>query len=155
MYLEYVFAVSAFSLAVAGYIVRWILKQDSGTEQMREIANAIKIGAEAYLMRQYRTISIIAVITAILLAIGIRDPRNQWAGAYTAGGFMLGALMSNLAGYIAMYISVRTNVRAARGAMTSLDRALKLAFRGGIVFGLGVVSMSLLGLATLLLISPL
>ena len=155
MYLEYVFAVSAFSLAVAGYIVRWILKQDTGTEQMREIADAIKTGAEAYLMRQYRTISIIAVITAILLAIGIRDPTNQWAGAYTAGGFMLGALMSNLAGYVAMYISVRANVRAARGAMTSLDRALKIAFRGGIVFGLGVVSMSLLGLATLLLIYPL
>ena len=155
MYLEYVFAVSAFSLAVAGYIVTWILKQDTGTEQMREIADAIKTGAEAYLMRQYRTISIIAVITAALLAIGIRDPKNQWAGAYTAGGFMLGALMSNLAGYIAMYISVRANVRAARGAMTSLDRALKVAFRGGIVFGLGVVSMSLLGLATLLLIYPL
>jgi K(+)-stimulated pyrophosphate-energized sodium pump len=155
LYLEYVFAVSAFSLAVAGYIVTWILKQDTGTEQMREIADAIKTGAEAYLMRQYRTISIIAVITAALLAIGIRDPKNQWAGAYTAGGFMLGALMSNLAGYIAMYISVRANVRAARGAMTSLDRALKVAFRGGIVFGLGVVSMSLLGLATLLLISPL
>ena len=146
---------SAFSLAVAGYIVTWILKQDTGTEQMREIADAIKTGAEAYLMRQYRTISIIAVITAALLAIGIRDPKNQWAGAYTAGGFMLGALMSNLAGYIAMYISVRANVRAARGAMTSLDRALKVAFRGGIVFGLGVVSMSLLGLATLLLIYPL
>ena len=155
MYLEYVFAVSVFSLAVAGYIVTWILKQDTGTEQMREIADAIKVGAEAYLMRQYRTISIIAVITAILLAIGIHDPKNQWAGAYTAGGFMLGALMSNLAGYIAMYISVRANVRAARGAMTSLDRALKVAFRGGIVFGLGVVSMSLLGLATLLLIYPL
>jgi len=155
LYLEYVFAVSAFSLAVAGYIVTWILKQDTGTEQMREIADAIKTGAEAYLMRQYRTISIIAVITAALLAIGIRDPKNQWAGAYTAGGFMLGALMSNLAGYIAMYISVRANVRAARGAMTSLDRALKVAFRGGIVFGLGVVSMSLLGLATLLLIYPL
>lgn len=155
MYLEYVFAVSALSLAVAGYIVTWILKQDSGTEQMMEIANAIKVGAEAYLMRQYRTISIIAVVTAVLLAIGIRDPGNQWAGPYTAGGFMLGALMSNLAGYIAMYISVRSNVRAARGAMTSLDRALKLAFRGGVVFGLGVVSMSLLGLSTLLVISPL
>jgi K(+)-stimulated pyrophosphate-energized sodium pump len=153
--IEYVFAVSALSLAVAGYVVTWILKQDTGTEQMREISNEIKVGAETYLMRQYRTISIIAVITAVLLAIGIRDPSSQWAGAYTAGGFMLGALSSNLAGYIAMYISVRSNVRAARGAMTSLDRALKIAFRGGIVFGLAVVSLSLLGLATLLLISPL
>lgn len=155
MLIEYVFAASALSLAVAGYVVTWILKQDAGTEQMREISNAIKVGAEAYLMRQYRTISVIALITAALLAIGIRDPSSQWAGVYTAAGFMLGALSSNLAGYIAMYISVRSNVRAARGAMTSLDRALKIAFRGGIVFGLAVVSLSLFGLATLFLLSPL
>ncbi len=155
MLIEYVFAVSALSLGVAAYVVRWILSQDSGTERMKEISNAIKIGAEAYLGRQYRTISVIAIITAILLAVGIRDPNSQWAGAYTAGGFMLGALSSNLAGYIAMFISVRSNVRAARGAMTSLDRALKIAFRGGLVFGLAVVSLSLFGLATLLVLSPL
>jgi K(+)-stimulated pyrophosphate-energized sodium pump len=71
------------------------------------------------------------------------------------GGFIVGALSSNPAGYIAMYISVRSKVRAARGAMTSLDRALKIAFRGGMVFGLAVVSVSLIGLATLLLIFPL
>lgn len=155
MLIEYVFAVSALSLCVAAYIARWILSQDSGTERMKEISNAIRIGAEAYLGRQYRTISVIAIVTAILLAVGIRDPNSQWAGAYTAGGFMLGALSSNLAGYIAMFISVRSNVRAARGAMTSLDRALKIAFRGGLVFGLAVVSLSLFGLATLLVLSPL
>jgi K(+)-stimulated pyrophosphate-energized sodium pump len=151
----YVFAVSALSLAVAGYIVTWILRQDAGTERMKEIASAIRTGAEAYLARQYRTISIIAAVTAALLAVGIRSPTSQWAGPYTAAGFILGALSSNLAGYIAMYISVRSNIRAARGAMTSLDRALKIAFRGGIVFGLAVVSLSLLGLATLLVLSPL
>ncbi len=150
--IEYVFAASLLSLAVAGYIVRWILKQDSGTERMREISNAIRVGAEAYLMRQYRTISIIAIIATVLLAVGIRDPFNPWLGVETAAGFLLGALASNLAGYIAMYISVRSNVRAARGAMHSLDRALKIAFRGGIVFGLAVVSMSLLGIATLFLV---
>lgn len=155
MLIEYVFAVSALSLCVAAYIARWILSQDSGTERMKEISNAIRIGAEAYLGRQYRTISVIAIVTAILLAVGIRDSNSQWAGAYTAGGFMLGALSSNLAGYIAMFISVRSNVRAARGAMTSLDRALKIAFRGGLVFGLAVVSLSLFGLATLLVLSPL
>ncbi len=150
--IEYVFAVSFLSLLVAAYIVTWIMKQDSGTERMKEISNAIKEGAGAYLTRQYRTISIIAIITTILLAIGIRDKSNPWLGVDTAGGFLLGALASNLAGYLAMYISVRSNVRAAKGAMHSLDRALKIAFRGGVVFGLGVVSMSLLGIATLFLV---
>lgn len=148
----YVFAVSALSLAVAAYVVSWILKQDTGTDRMREISSAIKVGAEAYLARQYRTISIIAIITAVLLGVGIRDPTNQWLGVETGVGFLLGALCSNLAGYIAMYISVRSNIRTARGIMTSLDRGLKIAFRGGIVFGLAVVSMSLLGIAALFMI---
>ncbi len=152
MLIDYVFAASAVSLAVAGYIVLWIMKQDTGTPRMREIANAIKAGAEAYLGRQYRTISIIAIVATALMAIAIRDPTNPWLGVDTAAGFLLGALCSNLAGLIAMVISVRANVRAARGAMSSLDRALKIAFRGGIVFGLAVVSLSLLGISTLFLI---
>jgi K(+)-stimulated pyrophosphate-energized sodium pump len=152
MVIEYVFATSFMSLLVAFFIVNWILKQDTGTERMREISNAIKTGAEAYLARQYRTISIIALITTILLAVSIRDPTNPWLGVDTAAGFLLGALASNLAGYIAMFVSVRSNVRAAKGAMQSLDRALKIAFRGGIVFGLAVVSLSLLGISTLFLI---
>ena len=152
MLIDYVFAVSALSLAVAGYTVTWIMKQDTGTARMREISSAIKAGAQAYLARQYRTISIIAIIATILMAVGIRSPSNSWLGVDTAGGFLLGAVCSNLAGYIAMYISVRSNVRAARGAMSSLDRALKIAFRGGVVFGLAVVSMSLLGISTLFLV---
>ncbi|MGD0177449.1 MAG: sodium-translocating pyrophosphatase [Candidatus Bathyarchaeia archaeon] len=150
--LVYVFIVSGLSLAVAGYIATWIMKQDTGTARMREISSAIKDGAEAYLARQYRTISIIAIIATALMAVGIRNPTNAWLGVDTAGGFLLGAVCSNLAGYIAMYISVRSNVRAARGAMSSLDRALKVAFRGGVVFGLAVVSMSLLGISTLFLV---
>jgi K(+)-stimulated pyrophosphate-energized sodium pump len=150
--IDYVFIVSALSLGVAGYVVTWIMKQDTGTAQMREISAAIKDGAEAYLARQYKTISIIAIVATILMAVAIRDPTNPWLGVDTAGGFLLGAVCSNLAGYIAMYISVRSNVRAARGAMSSLDRALKIAFRGGIVFGLAVVSMSLLGISTLFLV---
>jgi len=150
--IEYVFAVSLFSLAAAACIVQWIVKQDSGTERMRELSNTIKDGAEAYLRRQYKTISIIAIVFTVILAISIRDPKNIWLGVDTAGGFLFGALCSNLAGYIAMYISVRSNVRTARGVMTSLDRALKIAFRGGVVFGLAVVSLSLLGIATLFLL---
>jgi len=148
----YVFAISLFSLAVAGLLVKWILRQDTGTDRMREISAAIKVGAEAYLRRQYKTISVIAIIFTVLLAVAIRDPRNQWLGIDTAGGFLLGALCSNLAGYIAMYISVRSNVRTAKGVMTGLDRAVKIAFRGGVVFGLAVVSMSLLGITTLFIL---
>jgi len=152
MVLEYVFAVSLFSLAVAAYVVMWILKQDTGTAQMQEISSAIRSGAEAYLRRQYKTISVIAIAFTILLAVAIRDPQNQWLGLYTAGGFLLGALCSNLAGYIAMFISVRSNIRTARGATSRLDRSLKVAFRGGIVFGLAVVSLSLLGISVLFLL---
>jgi K(+)-stimulated pyrophosphate-energized sodium pump len=148
----YVFGVSVLSLAVAAYVVVWIMKQDSGTKRMMEISSAIKAGAEAYLRRQYQTISIIAVIFTVLLAVVIRNPDVPFLGIDTAGGFLLGALCSNLAGYIAMYISVRSNVRSANGALSSLDRALKIAFRGGIVFGLAVVSLSLLGISTLFLI---
>lgn len=150
--LEYVFAVSFLSLVVATFLVRWILNQDQGTKRMQEISSAIKVGAETYLWRQYKTISIIAVVFTVLLAVVIRSPTNPWLGMDTAVGFLLGALCSNLAGYIAMYISVRANVRSAKGAMTSLDRALKIAFRGGVVFGLAVVSMSLLGVSSLFLI---
>jgi K(+)-stimulated pyrophosphate-energized sodium pump len=150
--IDYVFAVSFISLLVAALLVKWILKQDQGTKAMQDIASAIKTGAETYLWRQYKTISVIAAIFTILLAIAIRSPTNPWLGVDTAVGFLIGALCSNLAGYIAMYISVRSNIRSAKGAMTSLDRALKIAFRGGIVFGLSVVSLSLLGISTLFLV---
>ncbi len=118
---------------------------------MREIASAIREGAEAYLGRQYRTISVIAVIFAIVFALIIRDPsgKDAWLGPETALGFIVGALCSNLAGYIAMNISVRSNIRTASASSRGLDPALKVAFRGGMVFGLAVVCMSLLGIAGL------
>ncbi len=149
MILEFVFGIAFLSLALCGFLVWWILKQPTGTDRMREVAQAIKVGAEAYLNRQYRTISIIAIIVTVLLALGIRDPKNPYLGIETAGGFLLGALCSNLAGYIAMYVSVRSNVRTAQGTLSGLDRALKIAFRGGVVFGLAVVSMSLIGISAL------
>ncbi|HEY4657252.1 MAG TPA: sodium/proton-translocating pyrophosphatase, partial [Candidatus Bathyarchaeia archaeon] len=149
--LEFIVAVSLASLLVAGLLVRWIMARDPGSPKMMEIADAIRQGAEAYLGRQYRTISIIAVIFAIVFAIVIRDANNPWLGVETAGGFIIGALCSNLAGYIAMYISVRSNVRTANASMSGLDPALKIAFRGGMVFGLSVVAMSLIGIAGLFL----
>ncbi len=121
---------------------------------MQEIADAIRQGAEAYLARQYRTISIIAVVFAVVFALVLRDPNgtNGLLGPETAVAFIVGALASVLAGYVAMYISVRSNVRTANASLTGLDPALKVAFRGGMVFGLSVVSMSLLGISGLFLI---
>ena len=150
--MPFVFGVSGLALAFSAWLVLWILRQDAGSARMREIADAIRAGAEAYLNRQYHTISIIAIVFAVILAFGISDPKNPWLGVQTAGGFLLGAVCSNLAGYVAMYVSVRANVRTANAVLSGLDRALKIAFRGGMVFGLAVVSMSLIGISALYLI---
>ena len=150
--MPFVFCVSGLALAFSAWLVLWILRQDAGSARMREIADAIRAGAEAYLNRQYRTISIIAIVFAVILAFGIADPKNPWLGVQTAAGFLLGAACSNLAGYVAMYVSVRANVRTANAVLSGLDRALKIAFRGGMVFGLAVVSMSLIGISALYLI---
>jgi len=150
--LEFIIGVSLASLVVAGLLVRWIMSQDTGNEKMRDIADAIRLGAEAYLRRQYRTISIIAIVFAAVFAFVIRDSSNPLLGPQTALGFIVGAACSSLAGYIAMYISVRSNVRTAQASTAGLNPALQVAFRGGMVFGLAVVSMSLLGISGLYLL---
>jgi len=142
----YIFIVlaSLAALAYAGYLAWFVLKQDKGSKKMIEIASAIEEGAMAYLNRQYRTVSVFVVLIAAIL--------GYLFGWKTALNFVLGALLSALAGYIGMLISVRANVRTAQAAQKGIKKALSVAFAGGAVTGFAVVGLGLLGVIALLLI---
>ncbi|HDM05849.1 MAG TPA: sodium-translocating pyrophosphatase, partial [Candidatus Aenigmarchaeota archaeon] len=137
-------AVGIIGLLIVAYLGWSIKREKPGTKRMEEIAKYIQEGANAFLKRQYKTISIFIVILTIIIGLTL--------GFTQAIAFIFGSLLSLLAAYIGINVAVRANVRTANAARKSPKKAFTLAFKGGAVMGLSVVSLSLLGISLLYLV---
>ena len=131
------------ALVVAAFMAVYVLKQEEGSQKVREISAAIKEGATAFLGREYTILVGFVVVVAIILGV---VPNLGW---WVALAFVFGAICSGLAGYIGMSIAVRANCRTAAAVQKSLNQGLRVSFRGGAVMGMCVVGIGILGLSIL------
>ncbi len=144
LYLWYALGASLIALLYGVFLIYRVMAQSPGSGLMVEIAKAIQDGAKAYLSRQYRTVGIVAVVIVVLMYFA-------HFSLHTIEGFIVGAVLSALAGFVGMNVSVRANVRTAEAAKKGLKEALGLAFKGGAVTGMFVVGLGLLSVAGFLL----
>ncbi|MEK7087016.1 MAG: sodium-translocating pyrophosphatase [Patescibacteria group bacterium] len=134
-----IFIPIALAILYTVYLLFWLKKQPVGNQKMREISKAIQEGSSAYLNRQYRAVGAVAVVLFVLIGFAL--------GWLTAFGFLVGAFVSALAGYIGMNVSVRSNAKTAEAAQKGLSSSLSLAFKAGSVTGFLVVVLALLAVS--------
>ncbi|MCB0078256.1 MAG: sodium/proton-translocating pyrophosphatase, partial [Anaerolineales bacterium] len=136
--------IGLLGLAYVAYTTQQVLGRDQGNADMQRIGKAIQEGATAFLYAEYRVLAIFVAVVAVILALAL-----NWQ---TALSFIVGALLSALAGNIGMNIAVRSNLRTAAAAQQSLNDGLRVAFGSGSVMGMSVVSLSLIGISALVLL---
>ena len=130
---------AVISIAVGTLLYVYVSKQDPGTEKMKDIASAIKEGADAFLKREFTILAYFVAVMAVALSIFI-DP-------VMGPTYVFGAICSGLAGFFGMSVALKANVRTANASKKGLNSAFPIAFRGGAVMGLSVVGMALLGIS--------
>jgi len=131
---------SGFLALLYGYITRkQILSSESGNKKMKEVAEAIQIGARAYLNRQYKTISIVGLVVLIIITFAF--------SIFVGIGYLIGATLSGIAGYVGMLVSVQANVRTAEASKKGLSQGLSIAFKSGAITGLLVAGLALLSIS--------
>lgn len=136
---------SVVALGMAWFFFRTMMKEDEGTDRMKEIAEHVRKGAMAYLKQQYKVVTAVFVVLAIVFAFMayVLKVQNPWVPF----AFLTGGLFSGLAGFFGMKTATYASARTAHGARTGLDKGLKIAFRSGAVMGLVVVGLGLLDIA--------
>jgi len=159
LYLGVIYGSLALAAVVTTMLFRYVFAQGRGTKEMVEISDAIRGGANAFMHRQYRAIAVISAVALVIIVAAVYlgnftkgEPHALSFALHAGAAFTVGAICSALSGYIGMYMSINSNVRAAEGARESLDKSLKIAFRGGAVTGLAVTALSLFGVTSLFLL---
>src|SRR5215213_4612156 len=132
-----IIACGALSIAYGAWATQSVMAADAGSARMQEISGAVREGAQAYLRRQYTTIGIVGVVIFVIV--------GYFLGWLVGVGFAIGAVLSGVAGFIGMNVSVRANVRTAQAAIGSLAGGLELAFKAGAITGMFVAGLALLG----------
>jgi K(+)-stimulated pyrophosphate-energized sodium pump len=139
------------SMLVGLYFYRYVNKQSSGTDRMKEISDAIRLGAAAFIRREYRTLAIFVTTVAVLLGIFLPQPvwqsSNLWLNLQLPIAYAFGSFCSALAGYLGLNVATKANAKVANAAQDGLNKAFPIGFRGGAVMGLSVVGIGLLGIS--------